>query len=97
MMHCQRSLLAHFLDYGTPPTALFTILEKRWALWVVEDKAFTAGRSSCAAVNLDVGALVETGRATFELLMSLAGRRSEGLDCLALLLINGKGLVAVLH
>ena len=97
MVHHGRSSLDHLLYNGNPPADLFSVLAKKWASGVVEDKAFTAGHSSCAAVNLDVGALVETGRATFELLMSLAGRRSEGLDCLALLLINGKGLVAVLH
>ena len=97
MMHCQRSLLAHFLDYGTPPTALFTILEKRWALWVLEDKAFAEGSSSHSSVDLDVGTLAGTGLTTFKLLRSLPGRLSEGLDRLALLMIDGKGLVSIFH
>ena len=40
---------------------------------------------------------VHSLRANFEILRSFAGRRSEVLNCLALLTINGKGLVAVLH
>ena len=44
-----------------------------------------------------VFALADTGRAPFKLLRSLADRRLEGLDLLALLTIDGDGLVTVLH
>ena len=56
-----------------------------------------AGFSSHAAVDLDLGTLEETVCATFNLLRSLVGYRLEGLDWLALLKIDGKGLVAILH
>ena len=90
MVHHGRSSLAHLLENGTPPSALFTGLAKKWESGVAEDKAFVVGRSLHVAVDLDVGALVKTGRATFDLLMSLLGRRSEGLNCLALLTIDEK-------
>ena len=63
----------------------------------MEEEALEAGRFTRAAIDLCVGALLETGRATYEIPRSLAGRHSEGLDCLALLTIDGKGQVAVLH
>ena len=63
----------------------------------MEDEVLVAGRSTRAAVILYVGALSETGHATYDLLRSFTGRRSEGLDRLTLLKIDGKGLVAVLH
>ena len=80
-----------------PPAALFAVLAKKQASGVAGDKAFTVGHYLHAAINLDVGALAETGRATFELLRSLAGHRSEGLNRLALLKIDGKGLLNILH
>ena len=63
----------------------------------VEDEAFTAGCSLCTGVHMDVGDLVDTGRASFELLQSLVGCRLEGLDHLTLMKIDGNGMVAVLH
>ena len=79
------------------PVALFDAPEKRWALGVVGDEAFGVGHSLYVAVYLDVGSLVEMGHALFELLQSLTGRLSEGLDRLALLMIDGKGLVSIFH
>ena len=63
---------------------------------MVKNKHFSAGRSSSADFDLDVGTLVETGRAPYKLLQSLVGRLLEGLDHLNLLTINGNGLVVVL-
>ena len=56
-----------------------------------------AGCSSHVAVNLDLGTLAETVCATFNLQRSLVGYRLEGLDWLALLKIDGKGLIAILQ
>ena len=92
-----RSSLTHVLDDGIPPVALFVALEKRWASGVVEYETFAAEGSSRADFNLDVGALVYTSRAPFEIPRSLVGRRLEGLDCLALPTIHDDGVVAVLH
>ena len=64
---------------------------------MVEDEDFVGGRSSHATVKLEVGALAETSPATFELLRSLAGRRLEVFDSLALLPIDIEGMVTVLH
>ena len=64
---------------------------------MVEDEAFLAGCSSRAVIDLEIGALAETNCTLSELLRSLAGRRLESLDRLALLTINGDGVVAVLH
>ena len=97
MVNCRRLSLAHLMDNGTPPAALFAAPEKRWASGVVDDKAFAAGCSLHASVNLYVGALAETGRTPFNLLRRLEGRRLECLDRLTLLTIGGDGLVAVLH
>ena len=96
-VHCRSLSLAHLLDDGTPPADLFSVLSKKWASGVVEDKDFVAGRYSRAAVDMDIYVLLETGRTTFELLRSLAKRRLEGLNRLALMKINNEGLVAVLH
>ena len=43
---------------------------------MLEDEVFDMGCYSRAAVNLDVGALTETGRTTFEILRILVGCRS---------------------
>ena len=80
-----------------PPTALFAVLTKRWASGVVYDEAFAAGCSLCASVDLEVGSLADTGHPPFKLLRSLAGRQLEGLDFLALLTIDGDGLVTVIN
>ena len=55
------------------------------------------GCYSCAAADLDVGSLKETGRALFKLLRSIYGRQLYGLDHPALLTINGDRIVFVLH
>ena len=81
----------------TPPAALLYVLARKWESGVVEDKSFAAGRSSHVAVNLDVGALVETGSALFRILRSLAGRCLEGLNRITLLKIDGNRVVPVLH
>ena len=93
----RRVSLDPLLDNGTLPAALFTMLARKWALGMAEDEAFAPGYSSRAAVDLDVGALAETGRTLFKFLMSLAGRQLEGLDWPALLTIDGDGVVAVLR
>ena len=63
----------------------------------VGDKALVTSWSTRADVDLYIGTLSETGRATYDLLTILSGRRLEGLNRLTLLTINGEGLVAVLH
>ena len=60
---------------------------------MVDDVDFAAGCYLHTSVNLEVGALAETGRTPFKLLQSLAGRRLEVLDRLALLIIDGNRLV----
>ena len=85
------------MDDGSPPAALFSELAKKWASVAVEDEALAAGHSTPAAVDIDVGALSETGRTAYAILMSLEGRRSEVLDRLDLLTISSEGQVAVLH
>ena len=68
----RHSSLAHLLDDGTPhPAAVFAALEKRWASGAVEGDSFADGRSLCAAFDLDVGTLAETGCAHYKLLRSL--------------------------
>ena len=64
---------------------------------MVDDEDFAAGCYLRTSINLEVGALAETGRTPFQLLRSLSGRRLEGLDCHDLLTIDGNGLVNVLH
>ena len=97
MVHLRHSSLDHLLENDVPPAALFAILANMWVFGGVEDKAFAEGRSSCAAVDLDVGDLAKTSRATFKLLRSLVWRHPEGLYRLALLSINGERMVVVLH
>ena len=77
--------------------SLLATLVQKWLPEAVEYKALTTGRPERASLDLDVGALSETGRSTNELLRSLTGQRSEDLNCLGLLNIYGKGNVAVLH
>ena len=74
---------------------LFAALAKKWESGAVEDGDILTGFSTHASLNLDVGALLETGRATYEILRSLTRRRLEGLDCIAFLTIDSEGLVAV--
>ena len=62
-----------------------------------EDEAFATGRSSRAAVNLDVGALAETGHGLFDLLQSLEWLQPEVLNSFALLATKGDWVVAILH
>ena len=51
----------------------------------------------CAATDFSIDALVESIRAPYELLQSLAGRHAKGLDWLTLLVINGEGIVLIIH
>ena len=57
----------------------------------------TASRSSHAAVDLFVCALSETGRAPCKLLLGIFDQHTKGVDRLNILLINGEGLVSILH
>ena len=57
---------------ASPLATLFAALAKRWALGVVEDEAFAAGRSSHAVIDLDMSTLAETDHALFGILCILA-------------------------
>ena len=50
-----------------------------------------------AAANLAIGSLDETGFPPYNLLHSLSGRHTQGVDCLTLLAFDEEGIVSVLH
>ena len=52
---------------------------------------------SCAAVELSVGARAETGQAPHELLRTLAGHHSKGVDRLTFLAFERDGIFSLLH
>ena len=89
MMSRQRSFLIHFLDEGSPPPSLFAVLEKKWAAGVgVDEDLNISGCSLCAFSDLSVGALSETGRSLYKLLLGLVGQHTKGVDRLTLLAID---------
>ena len=86
------------MDKGSPLPALFGELSKKWEPGAGDDKA--PKTSVCllrAATKLDVGDQAKTGRATHDLLCTLAGHHSEGVDLITLLTINTGELVSLLH
>ena len=75
MVTHQRASLAHVVDSGSPPADLFAALPKKWVSVAVEEEALTTSCSTCYALNLDSGALSETGRSTYDILRILIGKR----------------------
>ena len=83
---------------GKPPPPLFPALLKTLLTGVGDDEdPDTAGRSLRTTPDLSIGALENTGHATYEILLSLAERHDEGVYWSALLKIDGEGLVLVLQ
>ena len=98
MVGRRHSSLACILDKESPLTALFGALLKKWALGAGENEApKTAVCFSRAAVDLSGSDRAETGRASHEVLCTLAGRHTKGVNRLAFLTVDGYGLVSLLH
>ena len=72
-MALQSSSISHLLE-DAPPRGLICCYGKEVGSGVANDESLSSGRLFRAAVDLDVGALVDTGPPPFDILMSLAGR-----------------------
>ena len=74
------------------------MLKKKWVTDTGNGEALeTSGCSSRDAADLSAVSLAETGRASYELLRSLAGRYTKGVNRMSLLMIGREGLVSILH
>ena len=84
------------LDEGDVPLGLFKYLTKRWAVPEAPHE-LTASRSLDSNTDYGTGAVTDTVFLVLKSLGDFVLRGAEGINKLALLVVNKYGLVSVLH